>query len=384
MMKVAINARLLASPNLRGWNRYCVNLMRELAGLGVKLLLYSDRSLDPSHLARLPAGSFSERFAPPMRYIQWEQRWLPKQCAVDGVDLLHTPFNFGVPWSSHCPRVLTLHDAIDQAYYGAHSSLFQRFNPAALRSWLYSWVARTRAHQIITVSEHSKSDLVNYLKIPLHKITVIPEAADSRFHEPISMGNRQRIRKRYSLPRRYIFYVGGWEKRKNVPFLLKALAIADLADVSLVLAGGREDQRVALAQSAESLSIPHRVRLLGWVEDADLPALYAESICFVYPSMYEGFGLQLCEAMAVGCAILAARTTSLPEVLGFGGATFPVDDPTFLATLLRRVVTDSRFREALKRRARERSRAFSWLQTARRTIDVYSTTLRGRGVQSLP
>ena len=113
-LKIAINARLLAAPNVRGWNRYTVNLLAALPAQGVELFLYSDAELSPEHLARLPAGSYQVRVAPPMKYLRWEQRWLPAQCAVDGVDVLHSPFNFGLPWSSECPRVLTLHDAIDR------------------------------------------------------------------------------------------------------------------------------------------------------------------------------------------------------------------------------------------------------------------------------
>src|SRR6478672_4907777 len=110
-MKVAFNARLLAAPTLRGWNRYTINLLERLPALGVELFLYSDQPIHESHLARLPAGSFQVRVQA-MRYALWEQVWLPRQCRRDGVDLLHCPLNFGLPWSSPCPRVLTLHDAI--------------------------------------------------------------------------------------------------------------------------------------------------------------------------------------------------------------------------------------------------------------------------------
>ena len=106
------NARLLHAPDLRGWNRYTVNLLGALIPLEIEPVLYTDRPLHPSHLDRLPEGSVAVRVAPAMPYPVWEQRWLPRQCGRDRVDLLHSPFNFGLPWSSPCPRVLTLHDAI--------------------------------------------------------------------------------------------------------------------------------------------------------------------------------------------------------------------------------------------------------------------------------
>ena len=122
---------------------------------------------------------------------------------------------------------------------------------------------------------------------------------------------------------------------------------------------------------AHELGIGDRLRLLDWVEEDDLPALYAEALAFAYPSEYEGFGLQLCESMAVGCPTLAARATCLPEVLGTGGATFSLEDTAELAALLRRVATDDAFRADLSARARARSASFSWRRTAEGTAVVY-------------
>jgi glycosyltransferase involved in cell wall biosynthesis len=122
---------------------------------------------------------------------------------------------------------------------------------------------------------------------------------------------------------------------------------------------------------ATALGVGDRLRLLGWVDDADLPALYAGALAFVHPSEYEGFGLQLCEAMAVGCPVLAARATCLPEVLGSGGETFGLDSADELAELLRRVASEPEFRERLARRARVRAADFSWRRTAEETLAVY-------------
>ncbi|MEM4360426.1 MAG: glycosyltransferase, partial [Candidatus Bilamarchaeaceae archaeon] len=113
------------------------------------------------------------------------------------------------------------------------------------------------------------------------------------------------------------------------------------------------------------------VRLLGFVPDADLPTLYAGAVAFVYPSEYEGFGLQVCEAMAVGCPVLAARATSLPEVVGGGGETFALHAPEELTGLLRRVAMDPGYRQELSARAKARSSAFCWSRTAAATANVY-------------
>jgi glycosyltransferase involved in cell wall biosynthesis len=347
-------------------------LLAELPDLGVELYLYSDHSLDPSHLARLPAGSYHVRVAPEMRYPVWEQRWLPRQCASDRVRVLHTPFNFGLPWKSDCPRVLTLHDAIGQFDHDGRRTWRERLSRESLQIGLYHWISRTRADRVITDSEHSTSDLVNHLGVNHKNISVIYLAADPRFHQPVGSTERVRIREKYAFARPYVFYVGGWEDRKNIPFLVHAFHQANLAGVQLVLAGGRERQRAEIEDLASTLGMADSVSLLGWVDDADLPGLYAEALCFVYPSSYEGFGLQLCEAMAVGCPTLAARATRLPEILGAGGETFPIDDPQLLSTLLRTIATDRQFRAGLAHRATRRSQDFSWRQTARQTVEVYA------------
>jgi glycosyltransferase involved in cell wall biosynthesis len=374
-MRVGINARLLRDPTMRGWNRYTVNLLAELSQRGVKLVLYTDQPVHPAHLARLAPDSFRVVQSSPMRYVMWEQIWLPRQSTRDRIDVLHSPYNYSLPWSSHCPRVLTLHDAIGTVYYRAQARWKDRLSPGSLKSRLHEWVAKSRADRIITVSNHSRRDLIEALGIPESKIAVIYEAAEPRFSQRVSADAIEHARRKYELPQRYVFYVGGWEQRKNVPFLVRAFAAARLDGVKLVLGGGNYDERAALAGLARELGISDRVTMLGWIDDDDLPAIYSGAICFVYPSEYEGFGLQLCEAMATGCPTLAARATSLPEVLGIGGETFSLNSPGELSELMRRVSSDDGFRKALSERAHERAGEFSWAETARQTLSVYESLL---------
>jgi glycosyltransferase involved in cell wall biosynthesis len=375
-MKIGFNARLLGDPSLRGWNRYTINLLVELANLGIELVLYSNRPLHENHLAKLPRGSYEVKIAPPMPYFWWEQYWLPKQCAKDRVDIIHCPFNFGLPWFSHCPRILTLHDAIDQIYYDKNQPRNWAFNLPYFQNKVYHWISRYRANLVITVSEYSRRDLIKYLGIPEAKIAVTYEAADENFHRDLSEFDRDRVRAKYELALPYIFYVGGWEARKNIPFLVRAFAEANLTDIKLVLAGGKYDEKAALIELTDSLQISNKIRLLGWVDEEDLPALYAEAVAFVYPSEYEGFGLQLCEAMAVSCPILAANATCLPEVLGDGGELFSLaDDSTELVNLLGRLEKDLAYNRDLAQKAKQRSQRFDWQHTATETKSIYQNIL---------
>jgi len=384
-MRVGIIARLMDTPHLRGWNRYTQNLVEGLAQRGVELVLYSQNPVHPVYLARLPEGSFQLRTAPGMRLIRWQHRWLPGRCAEDGVDVLHGPFNFGMPWTAPCPRVLTLHDAIDVAYSDAQSPKPRRIDLNELRARLDHRMSRDGADRIITVSEYSRRDIVRHLGVPFEKIRVIHAAADQVFHQPGSPEQDERVLRGLGLRKPYIFYVGGWEGRKNIPHLVRAFAMAGLSDVDLVLGGGRPAQREPLIRLAEELGIGARLRLLEWIEDVEMPSLYRGATAFVYPSSYEGFGLQLCEAMALGCPVLAARATSLPEILGNGGELFDLGDPSELASLLRRVVHDRTFRDDLVKRGRLRSGDFSWERTVAATIDVYDelfSSRPGRGARN--
>ena len=270
--------------------------------------LYSDRPIHANHLARLGKIADSVRISPRLPYAVWEQAWLPWACRLDRVDVLHSPHHFGLPWFKPCPMVLSLHDAIDWA--------FGQGRRGDYRSRFHQWIARTRSDRIVTISEYSRGDLTKYLHVPPSLISVIPWAADARFSQVPDEDARVRARKLIDWDGPYLFYIGGWENRKNLPFLIRGFAETRLDGVALVLGGGKNEERNELSELAKCSGVQDRVRMLGYVPDAELPALYAEALAFVYPSAYEGFGLQLCEAMAAGCPTLAARATSLPESPG--------------------------------------------------------------------
>ncbi len=377
MLRVGFNAYLLRDANLRGWNRYTVNLLAALPTCGVRPVLYSLQPVHPEHLRRLPPDSYEVCVAPPMRYLVWLHYWLPRRLRQDGVDLFHCPVNYGLPWTTPCPRVLTLHDAVDLVYYLPRLSWRQQWRLSTWRMRWDNWSARRRAHHIITVSEHARGDIVRRLRVPASKVSVIYEAADPHFHQPLPAEAVQQVRQRWGLTRPYLLYVGGWEGRKNVEFLVRAFVAAELAAAELVLAGGTPSQQATMRERLQALGgRGGSVRLLGYVPEEDLPALYAGAWAFVYPSEYEGFGLQVCEAMAVGCPVLVARATSLPEIAGSGGESFDVSDPAELAGLLRRVAGDAAWRAELAERSRRRGQEFSWDRTAAQTVAVYQRLLR--------
>ena len=216
-LKLGFNASLLTTPVLRGWNRYAINLLSALKKHAVDVVLYTMSPIHENILSRISTGSTQVRQSGLMKYPLWEGAWLPFQCARDRLDVFHTPFHYGVPWVGSHKNVVTLHDAL------------QPEND--WRSSLYFKMARRSAKHIITVSEFSKRSLIEKLKIPESKISVIYEAADEKFLQPLSDVEKKKVMNKYKLQKPYIFYVGGFEDRKNLDFLMGAFSIAKLNNV---------------------------------------------------------------------------------------------------------------------------------------------------------
>jgi glycosyltransferase involved in cell wall biosynthesis len=179
------------------------------------------------------------------------------------------------------------------------------------------------------------------------------------------------VRRRHRLPEHYLLYVGTIDRRKDYRTLLLALRALD-PPVLLVVAGSIIAGRTDFAATVEQLGLGARVRVLGYVPRADLPGLYAGAGAFVYPSLYEGFGLPVLEAMACGVPVITYNVTSLPEVAGDGAVLLdPPVTPEVLATALKRVLGDADLRRDLAARGRARARRFDWRDTARQTLAAY-------------
>lgn len=373
IMRIAFNASLLHNAQLRGWNRYTVSLLEGLKSQGINLLLYSRKPIHPEIKALLGNDGVSYREAPSTNYFFWEQFTLPKWCREDRVDILHSPFNYGLPFSCPCPMVLTLHDAIEEKYYAKDETLGSKLSLSYLKYRFIQNAAPRNADHVITVSHHAKGDIKEVFGIPDEKITVIHESHPASFLKEVPDEEREETLKKYQINFPYFFYIGGFDKRKNIPFLLEAFAKAALPNHRLVLAGGGDKTEVQ--KKASALGVNPFVHFTGYVDDKDLPALYQGADAFVYPSFYEGFGLQVCEAMASGCPTFVSERSALPEVLGGGGLVFDLEDVSHLSDMLSKISQKPDLKEELSDQAKKRSKAFNWDITASKTLDVYKALL---------
>lgn len=296
------------------------------------------------------------------------------RAALRGIDLFHCSDQF---WYAppHGAAVMTIHDL------SAHVEPSWHVNENTAMHRVKEQFAITRADRIIAVSEATKRDIVQYLGIPAERISVVYEAADPAFHPQRGAALDDALA-RYGLrPGRYILSVGTLEPRKNYVRLIEAYARlrARLPDAPpLVIAGGygwRYDNILATPGHA---GVAQSVRFLGRVPDEDLPALYAGAAVFAYPSLYEGFGLPVLEALACGTPVVTSNTSSLPEVLGDAGLLSVPYDTEAIAAAMARPLTDPALAAGLRAAGPRRAAQFSWARAARETIAVYAEAIATR------
>ena len=307
-----------------------------------------------------------------LRKVWWEQVTWMRASRGRAADVAHVPY-FAPPLWSPRPLVVTIHDLIPlilpEYVTRPHVRLYNA---------LISLAAR-RAAQIIADSQATADDIVRRLGIASHRIHVVPLAAAPGM-EPMAAGTqRQAILRRFGLDQPFVFYIGGFDSRKNVPALLRAFYAlpAELRQRHvLAIAGaapGLHNPRLfpPLRPLAEALGLGNRVRFLGRVTEEEKRALYSAATLFVFPSLYEGFGLDPLEAMACGAPVLASNRSSLPEVVGGGAALVePTEHAAFTRSLA--VLLDSpRRRAELSKRGSSVAATFSWDRTATMTLEVY-------------
>ncbi len=379
LMKIGINAQLLSfRGNYRqaGVSKYIQALIEQFAAIDQRnsYRLFVPPAPRPVGFAAAPNFRFHQSKLPterpPVR-ILWEQLALPAQSG--GLDVLHCPVNIR-PLLAACPTVVTIHDLIYLIYADKHKAAKRGY-----LSLLTGWSVRHASH-VIAVSESTKRDIVRLLHVPAAKITVIHNGVDERYR-PLPANEVAAFRKRHGLPACYVLYVGTLEPRKNVPTLLKAFAAIcngdGLGDVKLVIGGAKGWLVDDLQQQLASYGLSgDRVLFPGYLDNEELPLWYNGASLFVYPSLYEGFGLPPAEAMACGVPTIVANSSSLPEVVGDAGLLVAPDDVAALGDAMAAILSSPLLAARLGEAGRERSRRFSWRRTAEQTLAVYEAAAR--------
>ncbi len=295
-----------------------------------------------------------------------EQLALPNLAAAAQADVLHLT-GFAAPLRSRVPVVLTAMDLI--------GVLFAKNFPFASRfywSRYLPYTLRATSH-IVTLSHHTKRDLVRLARIPPPHISVVPPGLDARFQTLPSASEIQATRARLQLPENYFLFVSTLEPRKGVDTLLNAFALtANQSPEHLLIVGKRGWYYQTLFAQMRRLGLGARVRFADYVADADLPALYHLATAFVFPSRYEGFGLTALEALACGAPVICSNTSSLPEVVGNAGILLPPNDAPSFAQAMLALATSSAERMRLRALGMARAQLFSWDAAAQQLLEIYA------------
>jgi glycosyltransferase involved in cell wall biosynthesis len=353
-----------------GIGRYAFHLLREAAAsaLGLRLGVLRDPSLpdtrfDWSEMLALPNVSVEEVRAP--LFGAREQIALPRALASNRGALYHTPY-FALPWLLPTRGLVTVHDCIFE-----HDPRYMPKRWARAYYGLLMSASLARARAVFVPSRATAADVRRFYRVRPGKMVITPEAADESFHPVEDDELLRTVREKYRLPQEFVLAVGARRPHKNFGRLVEAVGrLGDVEGATLVFVG-EADERFPDEAAAAAQGMGERVRFVGKVPEADLPVLYSLATVFACPSLIEGFGLPVLEAMASGTPVVCSSIPVFEEVAGEAAVMAPPDDTEAWASALRRVLTEPDRRDTLSRAGLHRAGLFSWQRAAQAALRVY-------------
>jgi len=360
-MRVAVNAWFLDSPTT-GSGQYLRHLAPALEALDSDLELVM---IPPPRRGKLDK-------------VLFEQVGFPRAAKAAGADLAWVPYWAG-PLRSALPVVCTIHDVIALALPAYRGGLAASAYLSLVRA------SAAGATQVLTDSAYSRTDIIARLGLPPERVSAVLLAADPRFTPAVSEAQRADVRERYGLPERYCLYLGGFDPRKNIETLFQVYGWADESigdEFPLVIAGApgdacttAEGAPTTLGALARAVDVEDVVRFIPRPTEEDKPAVYAGARAFLYPTLYEGFGLPALEAMACGVPVVGSNATCVPEVVGDGGMLVDALDARRMAGALIAVCVEDDLHARLAQRALLQAATFSWQRAAIDTLAVFRKAL---------
>lgn len=364
-MRIAIDARKLHDYGIGTYVRNLVHWLAKLDDRNQYVLLCR---ADDADFVRSLGPRFEPLSERAGNYTVRELLTVPVALARARIDLFHAP-HYVVSPLVRCPFVVTIHDCIHLRFpQYLPNQLAPRYASTMMRS------SATRARRVLTVSQASKQDIVDYLRVPPEKVEVIYNALDERLATPPTDAELVRVRDRYQLDAPFILYTGNIKPHKNIDRLVEAYALLrqqGVTEARLLIIGDEVSKYPNLRRLVHRHQLHPHVRFLGFVSDEMLAILYRLATVFVFPSLYEGFGLPPLEAMAAGTPVVSSNVSSLPEVVGDAALLIDPMDPGALAAAMARVIREPELRDTLIARGHARVRAFSWERSATRVREVY-------------
>ncbi|MCX6762321.1 MAG: glycosyltransferase family 1 protein [Candidatus Moranbacteria bacterium] len=365
-MKIGINASFLRKLDT-GIGQVSRGFVKEIIRSHSdenEYFLYLEKDIE----LKLPKNFHKRIFLPAwkrddlIRKIWWEKFLLPKKVREDKCDVFISLYQCPTFFPKNIQHKMLVHDLIPKIFPDYLDNWRKKFY------FFLTQKAIQHADGIITVSEWSKKDIHKYLKISRDKIRTAYPSVGKEFFEPSTSGDDNKILEKYGVFGRYIFYISGFDFRKNIPGLLdaydKLMKNYEINDITLVLGGEDKSQFSKLFTNIKAeikkLDIEEKVRIIGFVRQEDLPALYRNCELYILPSFYEGFGLMPLEAMASGAPTAVSKTSSLPEVGGDAVLYFNPHDTDEMARVMGKVLRNNKLRLRLAEKGKDRAKKFNW------------------------
>lgn len=384
-MRIALDIRRMTDFGVATYTRNVVRTLGRLDHENEYFLIGMVERL--REIGELPANFHSVPFSEPDPNFRtyMEFRRLVKHF---GCDLVHIPHTFWRPRPVPCPYVMTVHDVLDYLYRVKGRSSFSQSVHYRLTKY-----ALNHASKIFAVSKFTKQDVSRLFHVPQQKIEVVYNALDDRFRMgPTTQADRDMIAERYQVQYPFILYAGRISPHKNVVRIIEAFSAlktelakeGKLEDLKLIIIGDEVSKHPDLRRAVVKSGVYYDVRFLGFVPIDVLRIFYDTAKVFIFPSLYEGFGLPPLEAMAHGTPVVASNTSSLPEVVGKAAVLVNPENVFEISRALFRVLNDQSLREKMKSAGRAQAQKFSWEMSVRRMIEVYQEIGARRYTPALP
>ena len=372
MASVGINAHLLAGAGgyrRAGIHHYIAGILQHMPPVNEPPLEYTVFTRHAPSWRRPDMHFVTSPWPTERRLVRilWEQLAWPLNAVRRELDLLHS-MAFVTPLWQPCPAVVTVYDLSFLHYPEQY--------PPLQRLYLKTQTRRAAAHarRLIAISTSARDDIVRLFGVPAARIDVAPPGVDPAF-QPYPEAEIAAFRRRHDLPERFILHVGTLQPRKNIPTLLEALARLRRPEVPLILVGGKGWMYDQIFTRIEALGLEEEVRFAGYVADETLPLWYNAASLFVFPSLYEGFGMPVVEAMACGTPVVAADSSSIPEAAGDAALLFAPNDLEQLVSQMLAVLDNESQAATMRERGLAQAKRFSWARSGQITALSYRQAL---------
>ncbi|NUM36247.1 MAG: glycosyltransferase family 4 protein [Candidatus Brocadiae bacterium] len=383
-MKIALETQHACRKKNAGVGKYTWNIIKNLLEMEspheYEMHLFDFMFLEKSHRKLLDSFGTQKRVWKVCPFLHYgmiaRYPGLYNFCSYNSLfhshaDVYHF-FNFIIPKKIAGKTIATIHDSCFFRYPEMLSKTnYSIFKDNLLRSCRYTDL-------ITTVSEYSKKEIVEFLQIPESKVCVIPAGVDRNiFYPKKDSHTKERIQKKYKIPGDFVLYLGTLEPRKNIPFLLKCFhaVIQKEKNLFLVLAGQKGWQYEKIEECLQHLGLQNRTIFPGYIQQEDIVSLYSSATIFLFPSLYEGFGIPPLEAMACGTPVIASNASSLPEILGDAAILVSPDNIQEMEFQIQRLLSDSSLRNQYSEKGLQQSKKFSWKESAKKLLRTYERIL---------